>query len=158
MTNASPIMPAATPPIIAPVLLVPPVELADADATALDEADLAAPDTVTETVPVVCVDESVGSALGVLEVDRCDDEEEEEVVDEKVVDDWVGEAVVNVVVVDVEEDVDVDDVEVEVVVRMLEVADKVALVEVTESVLVRRMVSVVSVILVSAPFPRSSCN
>ncbi len=162
MTNASPIMPAATPPIIAPVLLVPPVELADADATASDEADLAAPDTVTETVPVVCVDKFVASALGVLEVDRCDDEEEEEeeeeVVDEEVVDDWVDEAVVNVVVVDVEEDVDVDDVEVEVVVRMLEVADEVALVEVTESVLVRRMVSVVSVILVSAPFPRSSCN
>ncbi len=120
MTNASPIMPAATPPIIAPVLLVPPVELADADATASDEAALAAPDTVTETVPVVCVDEFVASALGVLEVDRCDDEEEEEeeeeeeVVDEEVVDDWVDEAVVNVVAVDVEEDVDVDDVEGEV--------------------------------------------
>ncbi len=41
---------------------------------------------------------------------------------------------------------------------MLEVADEVALVEVTESVLVRRMVSVVSVILVSTPFPRSGCN
>jgi hypothetical protein len=147
MTSASPIIPAATPPIIAPVLLVAPVELADADATALDEADSAAPDTVTETVPVVCVDEFVASALGVLGVDRCDDEEEEEeeeVVDEEVVDDWVDEAVVNVVVVDVEEDVDVDDVEVEVVVGMLEVADEVALVEVTESVLVRRMVSVVS--------------
>lgn len=140
-------IPAATPPIIAPVLLVPPVELADADATALDEADLAAPDTVTETVPVVCVDETVASTLGVLVVARCDDEEEEEeeVVDKEVVDDWADEVVVNVVV-DVEEDVDVDDAEVEVVVWVLEVAVEVAVVEVTESelVLVRRMVSVVS--------------
>ncbi|KAK0188523.1 FAD binding domain-containing protein [Armillaria mellea] len=142
MTNASPMIPAATPPIIAPVLLVPPVELADADATALDEAELAAPDTVTETVPVVCVDETVASTLSVLVVARCDDEEEEEeeVVDKEVVDDWVDEVVINVVV-DVEEDVDVDDAEVEVVVWVLEVAVEVAVVEVTESelVLVRRM-------------------
>lgn len=144
ITNASPIIPAATPPIIAPVLLVPPVELADADAIALDEADSAAPDTVTETVPVVCVDETVASTLGVLAVDRCEEEEEEEgVVDKEVVDDWVDEAVVNVVVVDVEEDVDVD-VEVEVVVWVLEIAVEVALVVVTELVLVVRMVSVVS--------------
>ncbi len=50
MTNANSIIPATTPVIIAPVLLVPQVKLADADATTLRaETDLAAPDTVTET-------------------------------------------------------------------------------------------------------------